>query len=598
MIACACLLASACGGGGANVSVPPPDATLAFSASPGTVASNGSSMLTWTSTNATSCAASGGWSGSKATSGSESTGALTATTTYTLQCDGAGASVTRSATVTVSATPAPTVTLTANPNSVSSGGASILTWSSTDATTCTATGGWTGAKPTNGSQSTGALTASTSFTLTCSGAGGSTGRTVTVTVTSSTAMFPLHTEVGKRYLIDAQGNPFLIQGDAPWSLIVRPTSAQAEQYLEDRRLKGFNTVLVNLIEHKFADAPPKNANGDAPFLTPGDYATPNEAYFAHAEDVINLAAAKGILVLLTPSYMGYNGGDEGWYQEMTMNGATKLRTYGQYVANRLGGHDNILWVEGGDFNPPEKSLLRAIVNGIRDVDTAGRLLHTFHGNRGTSALSFLGTSEAWLGVNDIYTDGTSVVANAFTEYNRSTMPFFLIEAVYENEGVGGSGVRTQAYQAVLSGASGQVMGNNPIWLFGGGWQSALDSAGARTLTQLRNLFAAHSWTLLQPDTSNALLTSGVSSGANRAAASRAIDGSFALVYTPSVRALTINLAQLTGPRVSARWYDPGDGAYATVTGSPFTASGGMSFTPTGNNSQGDGDWVLVLESTP
>ncbi len=30
-------------------------------------------------------------------------------------------------------------------------------------------------------------------------------------------------------------------------------------------------------------------------------------------------------------------------------------------------------------------------------------------------------------------------------------------------------VRTQAYQAVLSGAGGHIMGNNPVWQFGSGW---------------------------------------------------------------------------------------------------------------------------------
>ncbi len=200
-------------------------------------------------------------------------------------------------------------------------------------------------------------------------------------------------------------------------------------YLENRRLKGFNTILVELMEHQFSSNPPNNVYGAAPFTTPGDFSTPNEAYFAHAEYVIAKAKSKGILVLITPAYMG--GGGEGWYQEMVANGEAKLRAYGQYVANRFKAYDNILWVEGGDYNPPEKVLLRAVANGIRDVTP--NALQTFHGSRGTSALAFLGTSEPWLNVNTIYTDETTVVANAFLEYGRSTMPFFLVEARYEGE---------------------------------------------------------------------------------------------------------------------------------------------------------------------
>ena len=110
-----------------------------------------------------------------------------------------------------------------------------------------------------------------------------------------------------------------------------------------------------------------------------------------------------------------------------------------------------------------------MANGIRDVDTAGKWLQTYHGARGTAALEFLNTtSDPWLTVNDIYTDANSVVSEARTQYAGSTMPFFLIEAGYENYDVDGAGVRAQAYQAVLSGATGQVMGNFPVWYFGCG----------------------------------------------------------------------------------------------------------------------------------
>ncbi len=64
----------------------------------------------------------------------------------------------------------------------------------------------------------------------------------------------------------------------------------------DRHARGFNTVLVNLIEHKFATNPPRNAYDDVPFLTPGDFSTPNESYFAHADYVIAQAEQRGMLV--------------------------------------------------------------------------------------------------------------------------------------------------------------------------------------------------------------------------------------------------------------------------------------------------------------
>lgn len=76
--------------------VPP---TLSFSAIPLSINLGQSATLSWTSTNATSCIASGGWFGAQAISGSQPVTPI-ATTTYTLSCTGAG-TVNQSVTVTV-----------------------------------------------------------------------------------------------------------------------------------------------------------------------------------------------------------------------------------------------------------------------------------------------------------------------------------------------------------------------------------------------------------------------------------------------------------------------------------------------------------------
>jgi len=77
--------------------------TITLTASPTTITSGSTATLTWSTTNATSCTASGSWSGSKATSGSITTAALTTTSTYSMSCSGAGGSANASAIVTVNA---------------------------------------------------------------------------------------------------------------------------------------------------------------------------------------------------------------------------------------------------------------------------------------------------------------------------------------------------------------------------------------------------------------------------------------------------------------------------------------------------------------
>jgi hypothetical protein len=41
---------------------------------------------------------------------------------------------------------------------------------------------------------------------------------------------------------------------------------------------------------------------------------------------------------------------------MEASGLDKLRDYGRYVGRRLKDLKNIVWVDVGDFNPPNKSL--------------------------------------------------------------------------------------------------------------------------------------------------------------------------------------------------------------------------------------------------
>ena len=92
-------LISACGGGGGGGSAPAPLPTIdSFTASSLADTLVGSTLqLSWTSTNATSCTASGAWTGSKSSSGTESvTVSINGTNTFSLICSGTGGSSTTS----------------------------------------------------------------------------------------------------------------------------------------------------------------------------------------------------------------------------------------------------------------------------------------------------------------------------------------------------------------------------------------------------------------------------------------------------------------------------------------------------------------------
>lgn len=433
-------------------------------------------------------------------------------------------------------------------------------------------------------------------------AAGNIGVSAAVVVTTAnaiTTVFPLKLAPGQRFIVDQNDVPFLIHGDTPWSLIAGLTNEDAELYLEDRRQKGFNAIIVNMLEHHFTPQAPRNAYGDAPFEVPGDFTRPNEAYFAHADVVLQKAAAKGIVVFVTPSYLGFNGGDEGWYQEMIANGPAALTAYGAFLGNRYKNYPNIVWLNGGDFNPPEQALVNAIVSGIKQHDTVH--LHTAHVNQGSSPVAIWGNT-GWLDISNVYTypvnnNGVPVYQQALAEYGRANWkPFFLAESTYEGEySAPQTLIRQQAYEALLSGAMGDFFGNRPIWLFDSGWQNALNSRGALDMINVRLLFGSRHWERLIPDVAHTFLTAGFgSNGPSRAVAARADDQSWGAVYVPTARTITVDLSGFSGT-VRAHWYDPTSGAMTAVAGSPFVNTGSLTIATPGANGTGTADWVLVFD---
>jgi len=147
------------------------------------VAVGGSTTLTWSSIYATSCTASGSWSGTTATSGSQIvTITGTGTNTYTLTCTNAFGT-TAASSVNLTDVPPPAPVLTSSTSSITLGGSPTITWSSVNATSCTASGAWSGSLGTSGSQAVTPSAAGTgTYTLVCSNAAGiSAASSVTLT---------------------------------------------------------------------------------------------------------------------------------------------------------------------------------------------------------------------------------------------------------------------------------------------------------------------------------------------------------------------------------------------------------------------------------
>ena len=410
--------------------------------------------------------------------------------------------------------------------------------------------------------------------------------------------FPLAVSRDHRHLEDSAGVPFLVVGDTAWSLVAQLSEADIDRYLDDRAARGFNAIIVNLLEHKFASRAPANHHGVRPFRDGLDFERPNAEYFDYAHRAIAAAHRRGISVWLCPAYLGWDGGDEGFFKEIVAAGREALRRYGQFVGERFQDLPNIVWMLGGDyaFPPSHRWLGDVLAAGLRDG--GARQLMTAHGGQ-TAAVETFGDRD-WMAIDTVYSYLADLRAPLqAARARRPQRPLVLIESTYEGEhDAPPEQIRFQAWTAILSGAAGQFFGNNPIWHFDGPtlfkyqgtWQQALDSVGSRDMTRLGAFFRSHKWTDLQPVADGQIAATSDSGPPTIAA--RTADGTLAIVYVPAhgggPRELRLHRGRAS---ITAQWIDPASDA--PPVNAWFDASAQSTRTP-GRNGTGATDWVLLL----
>jgi hypothetical protein len=116
-----------CGGASGTaavvVSTPPPSPSTSLTLAPASITTAQTSVLSWSSANASGCTASGAWSGAKATSGAVTVAPSTAGSyTYSLTCSGDGGSASASAALSVTPALSNTVPITVDSGPAGVGG--------------------------------------------------------------------------------------------------------------------------------------------------------------------------------------------------------------------------------------------------------------------------------------------------------------------------------------------------------------------------------------------------------------------------------------------------------------------------------------------
>ena len=465
---------------------------------------------------------------------------------------------------------------------------------------------------------------------------------------AQTVAFPLKVSPNGRYLVDQAGTPFRIHGDAGWDVAQKVTLTELRTYLDDRRAKGFNTVLtywgasVDYVVENQTTPGAVGAGGARPFLrdtagnpwngamaTP-DFSSPNPAYFAWIDTVIAEAASRNMLVLFGALYLGYDlGGSDGWTQALN-NGANTQAVcagFGQFLGNRYRNAANVVWYIGGDNTIPgagsqTEARALAVLQGVKAAGaTQLWTAHWIHDYLSTDAAAFA----PFMDVQHIYTHGPyptlgPTYALARLGYQHTpALPAFLLETTYEgNWGSTPVDVREYMWGAALSAIGGVVYGHGVLWKFdtaqSPGWIAAMQSPGAHDMRRLGALLDPMPWYRLVPSGLGGMTTlvtagggtygtwshAGSLGGHDYVVAAADPQGAALVAYVPTAHTgnLTVTLATMSGSSF-ARWYDPTTGVSTPVAGSPFPNTGTQAFTvPAAAHADGSRDWVLVIETSP
>jgi hypothetical protein len=445
-------------------------------------------------------------------------------------------------------------------------------------------------------------------------------------------VFPVKTSTNKRYLVDQRNRPFPIQGRTSWCIISQPAEGY-RNYIDNTLLHGFNSIEMSVICHwPSSNHPPHNGQGDIPFekqlngspwkgglvykdtlAEAPDMNTPDERYWKYVDEFFNYCETKGILIFLFPGYVGYDGGDQGWMQELIANGPQKVRRYGAWIAERYKNQKNLVWMLLGDqgkFTPIQKEAEAALIAGLKSVSGQQSVHYSAESFSGQSSVDQVDFGHE-MNLNGAYTwDSVGVPAHGRKAYQHTPVtPAFLLEEPYDEEGPDGNNYNPHATQPVrrfqwwgwLTTTGGYMAGNGFIWPFiDPYWKQHLNTNAVKDMGVLNKFIRSVEWWKLVPsglDGMKNLITKGEGKDTSNSfvAASATMDGTLLVAYVPPahVGSITVDLTALRG-KIHASWLDPTDGTMKNIFGSPFSDKGDREFVIPGKNSGGENDWVLLL----
>jgi hypothetical protein len=430
----------------------------------------------------------------------------------------------------------------------------------------------------------------------------------------SSAHRRLQISENRRFLEYEDNTPLFYLGDTAWELFHRLNREEVDLYLTNRAEKGFTVIqAVVLAELDGLNIP--NAYGAKP-LVDNDPARPNEVYFQHVDYIVDKAESLGLFMGMLPTW-GDKWQLKGGRGPLIFN-VENARIYGRFLGARYKDKP-IIWILGGDRNietKDERAIIQAMAEGLREGDGGNHLI-TFH-PRGPGRSSDYFHEAHWLDFNmfqsshaahdfdnglfvdhDYALEPVKPTLDGEPRYETLSVGFYFAD-VARHDRFDAYDVRQAAYWSLLAGACGHTYGNNNIWQMwqpdrkpviwaSVPWYEALNHPGAFQMGYVRRLFESRPFHKLIPDQS--IVVDGPRTGGAKIRAARAVDGSFAFIYSPRGEPFTVRLAVIDALRVTATWYDPRYGIASPIHTDGNTAI--KTFTPP-TSGRGN-DWLLILD---
>lgn len=435
---------------------------------------------------------------------------------------------------------------------------------------------------------------------------------------------PLKVSANGRYFQTSDSQPFFWLGDTGWLLFTRLTREETEQYLNDRKQKGFNVIQVMVLPavtaaNIYGDSALIGKNVGKPLITSGSQSgdATQYDYWDHVDYVLSKAAEKGLYMALVPV----------WGSPVKAGLVTEKDavTYASFLADRYKHLPNIIWMNGGDIKGSDSMNVWKAIGNTLHSKAPGQLV-TFH-PRGRTQSSDWFHDNSWLAFNMFqsghrrYNQDTTAGEKHYgednwkyvnTDYNRKPVkPVIDGEPSYEGIPQGlhdsiepfwkDSDVRRYGYWSVFAGACGYTYGHNAVMQMhkrtdGRGvygvreyWDVAINAPGAGQMQYLQKLIYSRNYATRIPDQS---LVAKDGNGYQHLQATRGKD--YAFIYTYTGRNIAVNMGRIEGRRVKAAWYDPRNGETKEI-GIYANSKGVMVFDPPGEEKEGN-DWVLVMDS--